>query len=43
MLECFGTWVKYHIVWIPKCRQKKLYGGVAKYLGKVFHELARQR
>ena len=34
---------KYHIVWIPKCRRKKLYGGIAKYLGKIFHELARQR
>ena len=34
---------KYHIVWIQKYRQKKLYGGIAKYLGKIFHELARQR
>ena len=34
---------KYHIVWIPKCRKKILYGKVAKYLGKIFHELARQR
>jgi putative transposase len=34
---------KYHIVWIPKCRRKKLYGGIAKYLGKIFHELAGQR
>jgi putative transposase len=34
---------KYHIVWIPKCRRKQLYGGVAKHLGKIFHELARQR
>ena len=34
---------KYHIVWIPKCRQKKMYGGLAKYLGKIFHELASQR
>ncbi|GHV18903.1 IS200/IS605 family transposase [Spirochaetia bacterium] len=34
---------KYHIVWIPKCRRKKLYGDVAKYLGETFHELARQR
>jgi putative transposase len=34
---------KYHIVWIPKCRRKKLYGGIAKDLGKIFHELAQQR
>lgn len=34
---------KYHIVWIPKYRRKKLYGEVARKLGEVFHELARQR
>jgi REP-associated tyrosine transposase len=34
---------KYHIVWIPKCRRKVLYGRIRKELGKVFHELARQR
>ena len=34
---------KYHIVWIPKCRRKRLHGGIAKDLGKIFHELARQR
>ena len=34
---------KYHIVWIPKCRRKKQYGEIAKYLGKIFHELAKQR
>jgi len=34
---------KYHIVWIPKCRKKQLYGKVAKYLGEIFHKLARQR
>ena len=34
---------KYHIVWIPKCRRKRLYGGIAKDLGKMFHELAGQR
>jgi putative transposase len=31
---------KYHVVWIPKCRRKQLYEGVAKYLGSLFHELA---
>jgi putative transposase len=30
-------------VWIPKCRKKKLYGEVARYLGEIFHELAEQR
>jgi putative transposase len=34
---------KYHIVWIPECRKKRLYGGIAKYPGDIFHELARQR
>jgi putative transposase len=34
---------KYHIVWIPKCRKKKLCGEVAQYLGEIFHELAEQR
>ena len=34
---------KYHIVWIPKCRRKVLYGRIRKELGRVFHELARQR
>ncbi len=34
---------KYHVVWIPKCRRKVLYGQLRKYLGEVFHDLARQR
>ena len=34
---------KYHIVWIPKCGRKQLYGQIAKYLGEIFHELARQK
>jgi putative transposase len=29
---------KYHVVWIPKCRKKQLYGGVAKYLESIFPE-----
>lgn len=33
----------YHIVFIPKCRKKMLYGNVRKFLGSVFHELAGQR
>jgi REP-associated tyrosine transposase len=34
---------KYHIVWIPKYRKKKLYGQIRKYLGLLFKELASQR
>ncbi|MBF5059549.1 hypothetical protein NEPTK9_001063 [Candidatus Neptunochlamydia vexilliferae] len=34
---------KYHIVFIPKCRKKALYGKVRTFLGPVFHELASQR
>jgi len=34
---------KYHIVFVPKYRKKKLYGEIRKFLGPVFHELASQR
>lgn len=34
---------KYHIVWIPKYRRKKLYGQIRKDLGEIIRELARQR
>ena len=34
---------KYHLVWIPKCRRKVLYGQLRRELGSVFHELARQK
>ena len=34
---------KYHLVWIPKYRRKKLYGQIREYLGDVFKELARQK
>ncbi|MET0081136.1 MAG: IS200/IS605 family transposase [Candidatus Thiodiazotropha lotti] len=34
---------KYHIVFIPKCRRKLLYGQIRKELGEVFHRLARQK
>lgn len=34
---------KYHVVFIPKCCKKALYGKIRKYLGTVFHELASQR
>ncbi len=38
-----STSCKYHVVFIPKGRKKSLYGRVRKFLGAVFHELARQR
>lgn len=31
---------KYHIVFIPKCRRKKLYQQLRQDLGEVFRELA---
>jgi putative transposase len=34
---------KYHVVFIPKCRRKVLYGQVRKELGKVLAELARHK
>jgi len=34
---------KYHVVFIPKCRKKGLYGKIRKFLGPLFHELANQR
>ena len=41
---CHTLWdCKYHIVWIPKCRRKVLYGKLRKYLADVIHELAHQR
>ncbi|MFY9222424.1 MAG: IS200/IS605 family transposase [Blastocatellia bacterium] len=34
---------KYHVVFIPKRRQKVIYGEIRKHLGKIFHELAKQK
>jgi putative transposase len=34
---------KYHIVFIPKYRQKVLYGKIRQSLRDIFHELAKQR
>lgn len=34
---------KYHIVWIPKCRKKVLYGQLRRYLGEALRELFSQR
>lgn len=34
---------KYHVVWIPKCRRKALYGQLRQHLGEIFRDLARQK
>ena len=34
---------KYHLVWIPKCRRKVLYGQMRKHLEEVLHDLALQK
>ena len=33
---------KYHIVWIPKYRKKRIYGEIRSYLGEILHKLANQ-
>ena len=34
---------KYHVVWIPKYRKKKLYGKLRAHLGALLKDLARQK
>ena len=34
---------KYHVVFIPKCRRKALYGDLRRYLGAVLRGLATQK
>src|ERR1700693_4370130 len=34
---------KYHVVFIPKCRRKSLYGELRRHLGEVFRKLALQK
>lgn len=34
---------KYHVVFIPKCRRKVLYGELRRHLGEVFKRLAAQK
>jgi putative transposase len=34
---------EYHVVWIPKHRSKRMFGSLRRYLGEIFHDLARQR
>jgi putative transposase len=37
-MEC-----KYHVVWIPKYRRKKLFGEVRRELGPILRELAKHK
>src|SRR5215471_869962 len=34
---------KYHVVFVPKRRRKKLRGEIRRQLGPIFHELARHK
>ena len=34
---------KYHVVFIPKCRRRTLYGQLRQHLGEVFRRLAAQK
>jgi len=34
---------KYHLIFIPKCRKKKIYGALRHHLGEIFHGLAKQK
>ena len=34
---------KYHVVFIPKYRKKRIYGGIRRFLGRVLRRLAEQR
>lgn len=34
---------KYHLLFVPKYRKKKLYGEIRRYLGPVFRELAQEK
>ena len=34
---------KYHVVFIPKKRKKKIFGVLRQHLGEIFHELARHQ
>ena len=39
-----ATWeCKYHVVFTPKYRKKLLFGKIKRYLGQVFHDLARRK
>jgi len=41
---CHTKWeCKYHVVFIPKCRRKTLYGQLRDHLGEVFRALAERK
>ena len=41
---CHTKWeCKYHVVFIPKCRRKRLYGHLREHLGEVFRDLATRK
>ena len=41
---CHTKWeCKYHVVFIPKYRKKRIYGGIRRQLGEVLRKLAEQR
>jgi len=41
---CHTRWdYKYHIVFIPKKRQKLIYGAIRKHLEDILHELSMQK
>jgi putative transposase len=41
---CHTKWeCKYHVVFIPKCRRKVLYGQLREHLGEVLRRLATQK
>jgi putative transposase len=33
----------YHLVYIPKCQKKAIYGALCNHLGEIFRELTQQR
>ena len=40
----YSRWnCKYHVVFVPKRRRKKLFGEIRRERGPIFHELARQK
>ena len=34
---------KYHVVFIPKYRKKRIFGSIRDYLGDLFHDLAKRK
>ena len=41
---CHSKWeCKYHVVFIPKCRRKVIYGQLRQQLGEVFRMLAERK